>query len=167
MLRMINRFLGEETFRAGVSKYLKRHAFNNAEQDDLWAAFTEQAHADGVMNKNMNVKDIMDTWTLQTGYPILRVTRDYKKGEATVSQERFLAEGVDERSEDNTTWWVPLTYTTASELNFTDTAPRTWIPAGQREVVLSGFDENDWIILNIQLSGWYFLFPDVRRTYHF
>jgi len=29
--------LGEEVFKIGISAYLKRFAFNNAETDDLWA----------------------------------------------------------------------------------------------------------------------------------
>lgn len=86
MLRMMNRFLGEQTFRNGVSSYLKKHAFDNAQQDDLWASLTKEAHQNGALPKNMTVKAIMDTWTLQTGYPVITVTRDYASGEATVRQ---------------------------------------------------------------------------------
>lgn len=42
LLRMMNLFLGEEVFRRGVSEYLKKHRYSNAEQDDLWASLTEQ-----------------------------------------------------------------------------------------------------------------------------
>lgn len=34
---MLEGMLGEEIFRSGVSAYLKRFEFNNAETDDLWA----------------------------------------------------------------------------------------------------------------------------------
>lgn len=33
---MLEGMLGEEVFRIGVSTYLKRFEFNNAETDDLW-----------------------------------------------------------------------------------------------------------------------------------
>lgn len=33
---MLEGMLGEEVFRVGVSAYLKRYEFNNAETDDLW-----------------------------------------------------------------------------------------------------------------------------------
>lgn len=33
---MLEGMLGEEVFRIGVSSYLKRFEFNNAETDDLW-----------------------------------------------------------------------------------------------------------------------------------
>jgi len=34
---MLEGMLGDEVFRIGVSTYLKRFEFNNAETDDLWA----------------------------------------------------------------------------------------------------------------------------------
>jgi aminopeptidase N len=37
-------FLGEKTFREGVSSYLSKHEYSNAEQNDLWHALTEQGH---------------------------------------------------------------------------------------------------------------------------
>lgn len=63
-------------------------AFKSATQDDLWEALTEEAHRVGVLAPNMNVKQIMDTWTLQTGFPLITVTRNYEDRTALVSQVR-------------------------------------------------------------------------------
>jgi aminopeptidase N len=52
---------------------LQTYAYSNAAQDDLWEAYDTQAHADGVLDQNVDVKTIMDTWTLQKGYPVLDV----------------------------------------------------------------------------------------------
>ena len=38
VLRMLEQYLGEETFRAGVSHYLKTHSFSNTDNEDLWAS---------------------------------------------------------------------------------------------------------------------------------
>ena len=38
----------------------------------------------------MKVKEIMDTWTLQMGYPLITVRRNYDARTARVSQQRFL-----------------------------------------------------------------------------
>ena len=38
VLRMISKFLGEETFMEGIRRYLKKHAYGNTETSDLWAA---------------------------------------------------------------------------------------------------------------------------------
>ena len=88
MLRMMNLFLGEDTFRTAVSNYLKKYAFGNAEQDDLWQSLTQAAHQSGSLPSNTTVKMIMDTWTLQTGYPMILVDRDYESGTAMVTQVR-------------------------------------------------------------------------------
>lgn len=89
IIRMMGLFLGESTLQKGVSNYLKKHKYNNAEQDDLWQALTEQAHSDGVLAKDLTVKTIMDTWTVQTGYPVLTVNRNYDDRSAEISQVSF------------------------------------------------------------------------------
>ena len=37
----------------------------------------------------MDVKTVMDTWTLQSGFPVVRVTRNYEENKATVQQNKF------------------------------------------------------------------------------
>jgi len=90
LLHMMNTFLGEETFKQGIRNYIDKHKFSNAEQDDLWSSLTEEAHRVGSLDKNMTVKEIMDTWTLQTGFPVLRVIRDYTTDTVTLSQVHTL-----------------------------------------------------------------------------
>ena len=60
--------------------------FKNAEQDDLWHYLTEAAHEAGTLPANLTVKTIMDTWTLQMGYPVIKVERSADGTSATVSQ---------------------------------------------------------------------------------
>lgn len=83
---MMSLFLGDETVRKGVSNYLNKHKFGNAEQDDLWDSLTKEAHKNAVLPNDLTVKTIMDTWTLQTGYPVITVTRDYKLKNADIDQ---------------------------------------------------------------------------------
>jgi aminopeptidase N len=83
---MMNMFLGECTFKKGVSNYLKEHRYNNAEQDDLWKAMSDQAHKDRVLQEDITIKEIMDTWTVQSGYPIINVRRNYADGSAVITQ---------------------------------------------------------------------------------
>lgn len=86
LLHMMNMFLGEDTFKQGIRNYINKHKYSNAEQDDLWSSLTEEAHRQGTLDKNLTVKQIMDTWTLQTGYPVLKVVRDYSADTVTLSQ---------------------------------------------------------------------------------
>lgn len=64
--------------------------YKAAAQDDLWAHLTSQALKDNTLPKDLTVKTIMDTWTLQKGFPVITVTRDYESKSATVEQDRFL-----------------------------------------------------------------------------
>ena len=41
IIRMMYHFLGESTFVEGLTLYLNRFKYDNAEQDDLWQAYTE------------------------------------------------------------------------------------------------------------------------------
>lgn len=86
LLHMMNSFLGEETFKQGIRNYINKYKFSNAEQDDLWRSLTEQAHQNKDLDEDKTVKEIMDTWTLQTGYPVLKVVRDYSTDMVTLSQ---------------------------------------------------------------------------------
>ena len=66
IIRMLAAFLGEETFRKGLSNYLRSRQYGNAVQDDLWNALTKQA-AIPLPRACVNVKEIMDTWTWKMG----------------------------------------------------------------------------------------------------
>ncbi len=95
VLRMIEQFIGEEPFRAGVGAYLRAHAHANTVTADLWAALAEATEHP--------VNAVMDTWILQAGYPRIDVRR--APGGVTVGQRRFLF--VDDEA-DTTLWKVPL-----------------------------------------------------------
>jgi len=53
---MLEGLLGEELFRIGVSAYLKRFAFKNAETDDLWTELQM------VKQNTINVKKVLMTY---------------------------------------------------------------------------------------------------------
>jgi len=96
ILRMLEQFLGEETFRDGIRIYLKRHAYANTVTADLWAALEEAS--------SLPVGQIMDTWIYQGGHPIITVDG------GVVSQSPFSYGPVPEgaTSAIGSTWQVPL-----------------------------------------------------------
>ena len=118
IIRMMHKFLGEESFQNGVSSYLHKHKYANAKQDDLWAALTEVAHDNQALPKELTVKEIMDGWTLQVGYPIITVERDYDTHSAKITQKRYLTDRYTTRSDTDFCWWIPLTYTNAEKKDF-------------------------------------------------
>jgi puromycin-sensitive aminopeptidase len=98
VLRMLEQYLGEEDFRAGVTRYLKTHAYSNTDTPDLWKALGDQS--------GKPVGEIMDTWIFQGGYP--RVTVSVEDGGYRIAQEhfRFLGQG-------DQTWNIPVMYRSA------------------------------------------------------
>ncbi|CAG2060421.1 unnamed protein product [Timema podura] len=90
ILRMMYLFLGEDVFRKGVNQYIKDNLYGNAMQDDLWEMLTTQAHTAGALPEDLTIKAIMDTWTLQTGFPVITAVRDYEHGTATVTQKKSM-----------------------------------------------------------------------------
>jgi puromycin-sensitive aminopeptidase len=65
VLRMIEQYLGRDVFRDGIRLYLRRHAYANTVTADLWRALEEAS--------GQPVGDIMDTWILQGGFPLVSV----------------------------------------------------------------------------------------------
>ncbi|GBP46446.1 Aminopeptidase N [Eumeta japonica] len=76
ILRMMNHFLTDEVFNAGITDYLNARKYGAAEQRDLWSALTTASRNHFAFDVDVGV--VMDSWTLQTGFPVLTVIRDYK-----------------------------------------------------------------------------------------
>jgi aminopeptidase N len=127
IIRMMHKFLGENAFRFGVSNYLKKHAYANTIQDDLWESLTETAHENQSLMKSVTVKDIMDTWTLQVGYPVIDVKRDYDTNSATITQQRYLTDRYTTRNDLDFCWYIPLTYTDSEQKDFNKSSVRVKI----------------------------------------
>lgn len=160
IIRMMQKFLGEETFRHGVSRYLKKHAYANSIQDDLWASLTEVAHENNSLMKSVTVKDIMDKWTLQVGYPVISIKRDYDTNSAIITQQRYLSDRYTTRNDLDHCWFIPLTYTDAEKNNFNSSSAQDWMICSsenkaEEKKIENLPDEKSWVIFNIQLAGLY------------
>lgn len=51
----------------------------------MWQAIQEQVDEEEIILP-APIKDIMETWTLQMGFPLVNVTRNYISGSAVVTQ---------------------------------------------------------------------------------
>ncbi|XP_043469608.1 aminopeptidase N [Leptopilina heterotoma] len=158
IIRMMDHFLTNEVFKQGIYNYLNERAYKSAEQNDLWAALTKQAHKDKVLQPDVTVKEIMDTWTLQTGFPVVTVTRDYKSGGAYIIQERFLLQNstLPILMDPMPRWWIPITFTSESKLNFNNTQPSHWMRA-EKSLTIPDLDarSTEWVLFNVQETGYY------------
>ncbi len=79
---MLHDWIGDAAFRTGMSTYLNKYSYSNAETIDLW---TELEAASG-----KPVAKVMNTWTKQSGYPLIAVSnviidKEKKQVRSTIS----------------------------------------------------------------------------------
>lgn len=98
LLRMISKWLGEETFIKGVSQYLNKFKYGNAKTGDLWDALADASGKD--------VCSVMNIWTKRVGFPVLSVKEH--KNKITLTQHRYLSTGDVKEEEDTTIYPILL-----------------------------------------------------------
>ncbi len=81
LLRMLQQFLGEETFRQGVGDYLRTHAYGNTETHDLWSALEKAS--------GQPVGAIMNSWIFQGGFPEVEISHSPEGDGLLIEQRRF------------------------------------------------------------------------------
>uniref|UniRef100_A0A7M4FCJ9 Laeverin n=1 Tax=Crocodylus porosus TaxID=8502 RepID=A0A7M4FCJ9_CROPO len=142
-------FLTERLFLKALNSYLKAFSFSSANQDDLWTHIQMIIDAQNEVQLPASVKNIMDPWTCQDGFPVL--TFDPSTG--TISQEQFHNIRKKENTTSyNNTWIVPISWVRNGS-----SQPIVWLDETSKifpEMQISG-SEHDWILLNMNLSGYY------------
>jgi aminopeptidase N len=127
VLRMLEAYLGPDTFRAGIRRYIKAHAFSNATTADLWNALSAAS--------GRNVGRIASDWTEQAGFPLVSVTTHCNAGRRTLSlsQRRFFLTAPADRALEEVRWSVPLQVRAAPSAK-----PRAVLLTGDGQRVAAG-----------------------------
>jgi aminopeptidase N len=101
VLRMVEGFVGPDSFRKGISSYLTKFAYSNAAGEDFW---TEMTRVTG-----RPIDRIMQGYVEQSGAPVVSVRRQCTGGqtENTLEQQRFIAlPGATIQSDQQ--WTIPV-----------------------------------------------------------
>ncbi len=99
ILRMLWQYLGEDDFQKGIQHYLKKHAYANANTEDLWFAFEEVS--------GKPVRSVMKNWTSKAGHPLITVTQ--QKTQLKLVQSRFFSSPISRKeTKDKTIWSIPI-----------------------------------------------------------
>uniref|UniRef100_A0A8C5X931 Laeverin n=1 Tax=Malurus cyaneus samueli TaxID=2593467 RepID=A0A8C5X931_9PASS len=129
--------------------YLKEFSFSNANQDDLWTHIQMVIDAQDEVQLPASVKQIMDSWTCQNGFPVL--TLNLTTG--IIRQEQFFNKK-NRKSADsyNNTWIIPISW-----MRNGSSQPLTWLDKSSKMFPEMQVSESayDWILLNVNLSGYY------------
>ncbi|XP_021536217.1 aminopeptidase N [Neomonachus schauinslandi] len=149
VLRMLSSFLTENVFKKGVASYLHTFAYNNTIYLDLWDHLQKVVN-DQAIKLPDTVRNIMDRWILQMGFPVITVNTTT----GTISQQHFLLDSesvVTRPSEFNYLWIVPITFIRngIQQENY-------WLPGNaQAQNDLFKTTANEWVLLNLNVTGYY------------
>lgn len=155
LLRMLNSIVGEEAFRAATQDLLQHFAYENIDRDDPWAFLTRHGHEKGTLPQTMNVKQIMDSWITQPGYPVVHVSRN--GADLVLTQERYLLP--TRNPADHSRWYIPITYET-DVLHKGDNIPTHWMNQEENELIIKDVfpkkdSTNNIVYLNLNRQGYY------------
>jgi puromycin-sensitive aminopeptidase len=141
VLRMLEQYLGAEIFQDGIRDYLTTHSYSNTETADLWDALERSS--------GQPVREIMDTWIYQGGYPLVRLADD-----ESLSQEPFSYQG-EPGGAIGSRWQIPAVVRSLSGTGTGgDPLPPMAILVGQEGVPSSSLRATDPLV-NAGGSGFY------------
>lgn len=101
VLTMLESYLGDEIFWAGIRRYLEVHRESVATANDLWISLEASAARP--------IKSIAGTWFDQPGYPILDVSTTCENGKSVLSlkQQRFMVNPPPD-AKNTQLWTIPI-----------------------------------------------------------
>jgi aminopeptidase N len=139
VLGMLEDYVGADTWRDGVRRYIKAHAYGNTRSDDLWREVEAAA--------GKPITDIAHDFTLQPGVPLIRVESAQCSGGKTTLQ---LVQGEftkDRPGKTPLSWRVPVIAQTIGS-----TPARTLVTGGKAALEVPGCGA---VVVNAGQSGYY------------
>ncbi|CAL8126800.1 unnamed protein product [Orchesella dallaii] len=152
LIKMMENFLTQNVFHEALQYYLAAHAYNTATQWNLFEVIERHAFTHGVYPTVASITEIMESWTLQPGYPVIRV--DFISNQMiALSQERFFDQPPEAKIIPQY-WYIPITtLTDKTKVSFLEKRPpTTWLSKMEPTTVMFIEEEFDWIIINSDAS---------------
>jgi puromycin-sensitive aminopeptidase len=151
VMRMLENFLGNDGFRAGLRTYMQEFSESNAVGHDLWRHLQAASHHP--------VTAMMESWINQSGYPVVSISLEGSGGDTklSLSQTRFYSSPNPSNVEDQT-WQVPLVvrYEDGEGLHET----RYLLAEKEASLPLEVSGELKWCYANADEIGFYRQNPD-------
>ncbi|XP_046447507.1 aminopeptidase N-like isoform X2 [Daphnia pulex] len=162
---MLRNFVGHEKFRNALITYMDRYQFQSVNSRNFMEILNEQLHQDREFGRTMNVTKIMNSWTHQPSYPIVRCSLA-GNGRIRLSQMPFPLLRSNS-SQVNALWWIPIAMTDGRRPDFTreGTYPRVWLTPERPTLEIPYFPQvlnrdgpaedqepDTWILVNGQFA---------------
>ncbi|XP_053097852.1 thyrotropin-releasing hormone-degrading ectoenzyme isoform X2 [Pangasianodon hypophthalmus] len=157
LIRMLANVMGQTAFQRGINDYLVTHEYGNTARDDLWNSFSQALQREG---KDISIKEVMDGWTLQMGYPVVTISKhESLENTVTISQEHFLYDTdakIHHRQLFNKSlqWQIPLNLALG---NFSHMSSESliWISNKTETHRVGRIGEETWLLGNINQTGYF------------
>ncbi len=145
VLRMLESYVGADSFRAGVDLYLKQHSYANATAFDFWNAQTQVS--------KKPIDKIMPTWTEQAGQPLVTVKTECSGNSETVAleQQRYFYDRAKLNAGSSELWQIPLCMKVGSPTS--DKEKCELITKKQASLTLQ--ECSPWVYANAKAKGFY------------
>jgi aminopeptidase N len=145
VIRMVEDYLGPDTFQKGIRAYIAAHKYSNATTQDLWDALSKAS--------GKPVAEVAGTFTAQPGYPLITAGVDCRNGKQTLtlSQSRFSTGSAEQAAEQ---WQVPIMVSTPS-LDGKSAGKPKLVLMGTRETTLPAGACGTPVIVNADDVGYY------------
>jgi aminopeptidase N len=125
VVRMLESYVGEQTFRSGVRAYIKAHAYGTTVSDDLWRALDQAS--------GLRIIEVAHDFTLQAGVPLIRA--ELTTSGIRLMQDRFAE---DDSGSAPTVWHVPVVEQTLASQRLWQGIVSRGQPAGIAGAVTQG-----------------------------
>lgn len=143
VLRMLEAYLGPQTFEAGVNAYLQKHQYSNATAVDFWDAQTKTS--------KKPVDKIMPTWVNQPGAPMVSVKTQCSGSSTSValSQKRYYYDRAKFDGPNDQLWQIPLCLKGSADSH----AKCELMTKKEETFTLPGC--SNWALANANATGYY------------
>lgn len=144
VLRMVEGFVGESSFREGIRAYVKKYAYSNAAAEDFWNTMTAVT--------KQPFDRIMPTFVMQSGAPLVSVETicDGKTTSLDLSQRRLYVSRSQFMAGSNERWAIPLVI---KDIDRADSDNKVLFADSQQTSKLSGC--TPFLFLNRGGMGYY------------
>lgn len=142
VLRMVEHWIGKETFREAMRDYLKTYKWDNTDAEDLFQILEDVSGKD--------VRQVMDDFVFQAGVPEISVILK-NNNTLFLSQRRY--KSLDNLDSYSTLWHIPISLKIYDGI--TTEERDVFLDQKTQEFLFPELDRIEWIHLKNNLQGYY------------
>ncbi|XP_017760660.1 PREDICTED: thyrotropin-releasing hormone-degrading ectoenzyme-like [Eufriesea mexicana] len=156
LIRMLHGAISDTAFRNSYKKLITRWKYNSTDVADFMNILEEEATE---LPSGFSLKETMNSWISQGGYPLVTVIRNYEEESAIIYQEQF---ALDRPQESVSKFlYIPLNF---MNKNGNWSSPtKIWFPAHPKITLYDVGCNESWVLFNVNKTGYYRVHYDERN----